>query len=523
MTSPPLPLLPAGRTGDDALQNLARRASEVLHSDDARVWQAFYPQACASASTLAAALAAFERAGPLAARQRLFAASFSLLATSFEPRYLADMRKAIEPASVDGDVHCALLQMLLQIALNNFCATHGQAVRCRQDVDIDSLYREQAAAVLRRMPAPAAVAPAPGPASRRVLIVASNLSVLEHPPTRLVLEHARVLRGLGHAVRIVSLNDELSSEIARHSGAPLPLARVPHVRAQWQQALGHDLKVWAARPEDPFDQRWQMLWQVLAAHRPDAVLYVGIGSAVMHLLHGRVPLMSLSTSGYPLEAPADVELLSNPPAWPHRNQAVRYAYRARIEPGLTDLQPRPLPGPPGGQTLISVGNRLGVEVAGPWAERMAKLLLDRPNLRWLLIGDTRLPGALAPVRRQVTCLPHQAGLGGFYKSATAYVNPPRLGGGLSVMEAMACGLPVVALQGGDGADKLGTEAVQDVDSYIERLDALLSSASQRAEAAARQQARCRAELDLAAAGPALGAALELAIERFRSSSSAPGV
>lgn len=493
---------------------ISRRAADVLRSNDPRVWQAFYPEARADADTLAVVLDVFRRAGPLPNAARLFAASFCLLATVFERRYLGEMRAAIDPFAPHGDAQCALLQMLLQIALNNFCSSHRQAVDWRREADIDSLYYAQAAAILQRMPGWQTLAPPDSAAPKRVLIVAANLSVLEHPPTRLVLEHAKALRAEGHAVRIIGINDELSTEIAQHSGVMLPLARSPHVRAQWQRALGHDIKVWAARPQDTFDARWGMLLEVLQLHRPNAVLYIGIGSAVTHLLYGRVPLITLATSGYPLESPADVELLSSPQLWPDRGRSIRYAFRASVKPSLLLAPVRDLPGVRGGIKLISIGNRLGVEIAGPWAECMAQLLRARPDVHWLLIGDTRLPPALQAVRRQVTTLPHQKELGSFYQSASVYVNPPRLGGGLSVLEAMACGLPVVALEGGDGGDKVGPDAATSEDDYFARLQTVLDSPSARAALAARQQARFRDALDMGAAGPALTQAIELAVGNF---------
>jgi len=94
------------------------------------------------------------------------------------------------------------------------------------------------------------------------------------------------------------------------------------------------------------------------------------------------------------------------------------------------------------------------------------------------------------------------------------VNPPRVGGGLSVAEAMAASVPVVSLADGDGGSKLGPLAAPEPETYFAQLRQLVTDAGARAEAGAAARARFVTILDVGASGPSLLAACASAIERF---------
>jgi glycosyltransferase involved in cell wall biosynthesis len=91
-----------------------------------------------------------------------------------------------------------------------------------------------------------------------------------------------------------------------------------------------------------------------------------------------------------------------------------------------------------------------------------------------------------------------------------YVNPPRMGGGFSVAEAMAAKLPVLAFGGSDGGDKVGALALADSGAYMERLAALTENSALRSEMGHALHARFVERFDLEASGPSLIGACELA-------------
>jgi glycosyltransferase involved in cell wall biosynthesis len=147
---------------------------------------------------------------------------------------------------------------------------------------------------------------------------------------------------------------------------------------------------------------------------------------------------------------------------------------------------------------------------------MLDTLARHPQLKWVLVGGAgTLPPALTSANpEQLRLLAHRTDLPSLLRCCDLYVNPPRLGGGLSVGEAMAEGLPVLALAGGDAGSKLAGMAQDNEAAYFDELEALLASPERRAHMGAAMQHFGR-ELDLANSGPSLMQACLLAQQRFR--------
>jgi glycosyltransferase involved in cell wall biosynthesis len=163
---------------------------------------------------------------------------------------------------------------------------------------------------------------------------------------------------------------------------------------------------------------------------------------------------------------------------------------------------------------ITAGFRLEHEIRSGWADRMLQLISRYAQVVWLVIGgEGKLPQALlqaAPGR--VRSLATRSDLSGILRICDIYVNPPRMGGGLSVAEAMAEGLAVTSLTGSDGGDKVGELALADTDAYMERLAALTESPGLRAATGQALRRRFDERFDLEASGPPLLAACRQAAD-----------
>lgn len=162
--------------------------------------------------------------------------------------------------------------------------------------------------------------------------------------------------------------------------------------------------------------------------------------------------------------------------------------------------------------LLSVGNVLPKRLmyAG-FGQALAQFLRTHPQCWWIGVGGgefseverifrdagvesrVRMPGALAEPR-------------GVMKSADILLNEYPEGGGNTVLEAMGCGLPVVAMHAGSGhaerigAILIGEDAIpsSDVRAYWERVSALAISPEARSKAGARARDRARREFDYSA-------------------------
>ena len=134
-------------------------------------------------------------------------------------------------------------------------------------------------------------------------------------------------------------------------------------------------------------------------------------------------------------------------------------------------------------------------------------------------GEGTMPAALsASPGGRIRALPTRDDLPAVLRCSDIYVNPPRMGGGFSVAEAMGEGLAVATLGGSDGGDKVGALAFPDLDGYLRGLEALTASAEARRSMGTSLQQRFAERFDLDSSGPALLAAFreaaQLAQERF---------
>jgi len=130
----------------------------------------------------------------------------------------------------------------------------------------------------------------------------------------------------------------------------------------------------------------------------------------------------------------------------------------------------------------------------------------KPDSRLTLVGNA--VGASAPLRRYADLyrqVPHQTrpALAAMYREADVFVFPTLLEGmGLVVLEAMACGLPVITTANGpgdivrDGVDGFVVPP-RDADAICDRLERLYRDPDLRAEMGRNASARAR-EFDWAA-------------------------
>jgi glycosyltransferase involved in cell wall biosynthesis len=155
------------------------------------------------------------------------------------------------------------------------------------------------------------------------------------------------------------------------------------------------------------------------------------------------------------------------------------------------------------RTLLFVGDRGGYKNFDTFANASARLLVERPDLRVVVVGGGPLSsGELAPfVERGNERRVHQrsatdAELPALYRGAVVFVFPSHYEGfGLPILEAFASGCPV-ALSNASCFPEIADEAglyfdPHNADSLLEVLRRVTSDAGLRSELRARGAARLR--------------------------------
>ncbi|MFA9217549.1 MAG: glycosyltransferase, partial [Sphingomonadaceae bacterium] len=339
------------------------------------------------------------------------------------------------------------------------------------------LYSMGLPALATRMGYPATVTPPlrrPGPL-RRVLLVAPELLSPHHPPTRMLLEQAEVLAQAGVEVSLLACQETMLPDFIHLLGQGSSIASRQAELGPWLERAAPGTQLLIADPRYSLMRRWHDMLDQIAAIEPDLVLFVGLHSGLINDLYQRYPVLGLATNSMAPLVPTDVWLTAQPALHGSEGDvwqlgqppslAYYHPFRARRRPCGAPAQRVDLGIPDAALLMISIGNQLATQIDGPWAARMGALMDAEPQLHWLLLGGSgAAPAALAAhAPGRVHALGHASNAQELIAMSDVYLNPPMMGGGLSVSEAMALGLPVLSLHECDGGDKLGSAAVADIE------------------------------------------------------------
>jgi glycosyltransferase involved in cell wall biosynthesis len=342
----------------------------------------------------------------------------------------------------------------------------------------------------------------------KIALVVSYLSNAEHTPTALAFQHARLLVSLGFEVQVFSSQELRLPHMPHYLGNKGDLLTPAPDAAVLQKIIPEGVTATFS------DERFSLLYRAreiiekIAEFDPDLVFFIGLNSVLMTTLYQSRPVLGLCVHAVAPMAPVDVWLAATPSLAKQRSQvwgtaipaalASYHPYRISLKPVHTVLAREDLNVTADQILLVSVGSRLGTEISGDWAARMAGLVQQHPAAVWVLVGGGGvLPPALAQLpAEKIRLLPHHADVRSVYRCCDVYVNPPRLGGGFSVAEAMAESLPIVAFADSDGGNKLGDYAVETITGYVDLLGALLDSAALRQQNGTLMRALFSATLDI---------------------------
>ncbi|MCK9380341.1 MAG: glycosyltransferase [Sulfuritalea sp.] len=351
---------------------------------------------------------------------------------------------------------------------------------------------------------------------QRIAVVVPYLGDQFHTPSMMAIAQCAILAREGRQIHIFSAQELMPPDASLFRGDGRELV-LPPLNAQALASIlpaGVGMTISDSRFSLP--GRWRNLMPVLADFNPDVVLMVGLYSPLAAALHAVRPVVGISVNTVAPIGPVDVWLTANaelergevwggifpPPQpvyhpWRMRRSGKQWSV-TRAEFGLSATT----------VIWVTAGFRLEHEIKGEWASRILQLMSRHPQVVWLLVGGQgKLPHALLQAQPgRVRALSTRDDLPGILRYSDIYVNPPRMGGGFSVAEAMAEGLPVTALAGSDGGDKLGDLALPDMDAYMERLAALTEDPGLRAGMGEALRQRFAERFDLDASGPALLAA-----------------
>lgn len=361
---------------------------------------------------------------------------------------------------------------------------------------------------------------------KKIALVTPYIANLKHTPTSLSLQHAAILEKLGIEVHIFSTQEIRIAEMPKYLGSQGTL-HLPGPDLAWlQSCLSENLSITLASEQFSLPLRYVHLEQKLVEFDPDLVFFVGLWSPFMHTIRCMRPTFGLCI--HSVQPMAEVDLWLCASAEMSAQQSAMWApelpsayafyhpYRVALQPVKQSLSRKELGIPSDAVVLISAGYRLAREIHGEWARGMATFLLAHPQCVWVLLGGiTALPSELASIpSSQLKIMPATDDVRSVFRCCDIYVNPPRLGGGFSVAEAMAESLPILAFSLSDGGNKIGDEAVFSTVEYFEKLKELVEREDRRASLGKKMKQHFFNTLDLASSHASLMQAIRATVDIF---------
>lgn len=339
---------------------------------------------------------------------------------------------------------------------------------------------------------------------QRVALVAPHLSTGAHAGTGLVFDLRGALEEAGLQTHVFAAQELALPAMSGYFAGGDQSTVAPAQPAGWRLRTPGAARVSLASADFSLGHRWNDLLGGIDHFEPDVVLFVGFSSPLVWALQADYPVVGMSLHAMPPLAPVDVWLAADPKPdqqafWPDLPipDVIHYPYRFwPAQPAGT--QSRTLLGLANQDVLLaSAGYRLDAEIPPDWMDRLLTLLDQHPSAHWLLVGvPDAQHDAFTTRHPRLHCLPHQDDLAGWLCLSDIYLNPPRMGGGASVAMAMSLGLPVLSLRGSDGGDKVGAMAVDDTNSYMQRLAKWIADPELREKAGIELQRRFHDELDI---------------------------
>ncbi len=361
---------------------------------------------------------------------------------------------------------------------------------------------------------------------KKVAIIAPQLINPRHPPTQMALDQAATLIQNHIEVSLFSCQETVGPDFVHLVGTGANNPSQDTNLAAWVKSVGIEPEIHTSDRRFSLMRRWLDMSNSIAVFDPDLVLFVGLHSGLMSSLYKNYPVLGLGTNSISPMVPTDVWLtaqasLANTISQPWcgrypESQAWYHPYRVRRKVASGVFPWDGLGLNQGAIVLASIGGYLDVSINGVWAERMCALMDKHSELVWIIAGgEGILPSALEKLPQdRLRLIPYTSQVLNLLGSSHIYLNPPAMGGGFAVAEAMSFGLPVLSFAESDGGDKVGGAAIAGMDEYFDRLEALIKDPDLRIKIGREMQERFNSALDLDLAGPSLLAACKLAVERY---------
>ncbi|MEE3392299.1 MAG: glycosyltransferase [Lachnospiraceae bacterium] len=205
--------------------------------------------------------------------------------------------------------------------------------------------------------------------------------------------------------------------------------------------------------------------------KPSFIVEIGTGSLVAGLADKIVPVLSNGTMHSLIESSAaryqtiartltDEEKRMLPQLGITEDNIIFSMFTSKVREKTGTVSRQMLGLPENAIAAALIGNRLSEEVTPELMSVMMKTIDNNDNLYYIMFGGVstydKLTEGYLHKDHIINYGPTNDTIAVF-EQCDLYLNPPRVGGGMSAIEAMACGLPAISTSYGDGGVVLGKD------------------------------------------------------------------
>ncbi len=293
-----------------------------------------------------------------------------------------------------------------------------------------------------------------------VMITAIQFLNETHAPTKTVLERAKALKNLGKEVVIINTTEQyiIKGYVPMYSaGFGRTLEEYNNIN---EIKLGEDRFPFFQMPENsPVEYRLQVLSELVAKYKPYYILSIGTGSILADLCGNIVPCASMALAFSTLPKTMNkMKILGRKLSEKEKENYAREdidiiesRFTFELKPQKNKFSRKEKNLPENQFLLVVVGIRLEFEVDSKFMDMLSDVCGKGCHVVFAGIMDNydRLMEEYPVVSANSSFTGYCDDILALMEICDLYVNPDRLGGGFSVIEAFAKGRPGVYLNRGD--------------------------------------------------------------------------
>ena len=314
------------------------------------------------------------------------------------------------------------------------------------------------------------------------LVLISTIQFLDetHAPTRTVIERAKALKHLGKTVIIINTAEQYTMK----NYLPMYSAGFGRVLEKYNNVnelkIGNDRFPFIQMPEQSSIQyRMEIMIKLLQKYKPYYILSIGTGSMLADLCGNIVPCasMALAFSTFP-KTMNKMKILGRNLYKEEKSLYIeddiiesRFTFELKPQKGIFSREYKGLP--EDRFILVVVGIRLEFEVTDAFMDMLEEVCSQGCYVVFAGIMDNynKLMESYPVVSANSSFIGYCNDMLALMDICDLYVNPERLGGGFSIIEAFVKGKPGVYLKSGD-VYTAGGESFA-VDSFKEMAEQIL--------------------------------------------------